>query len=143
VLGREVVGVSILDERRDRAERLALWAWTTIGLTPVGLGLSWVMVVLVGEGTEGLFFQVLNAALLLGLALTAPTAAVALAVAAARDGHPTGRLAVVVAVTLLVVTLLGLAVLVTGVSLPWLLAVAAVAAVLGWGEWRHRHPAPD
>ncbi len=71
------------------------------------------------------------------LAVTAPTAAVILAIRAARAGERSGRIAVAVSVLLLLGMLvwLGLGFF----SLGWIIALVLVVAVLAVVGWRSRH----
>ena len=118
--------------------RSAQRAWVAVALTPVGLilatvaGFAWAEAPAGGVATWSL--GTLPATL---LAVTAPTAAVILAIGAARAGERSGRAAVVVSVFLL----LGMFVLlgVGGFFLGSIIALVLVAAVLGVFGWRSRH----
>lgn len=111
------------------ANRLALGAWIAVALTPYG----WVLGIanfafLSGEGEAKGIGPVtgIQVALLL---VAAPATAVVLAVWAARAGHRSGRIAVVVSGLLLLATLV-LALLLGWIGLV-VFAVVAVSAFLG------------
>ncbi len=113
-------------------------AWVAVALTPVGLilalvaGFAWAEAPAGGVATWSL--GTVPVAL---LAVAAPTAAVILAIQAARAGERSGRAAVVVSVLLL----LGMFVLVGtgGFFLGSIIVLVLVAAVLGVFGWRSRH----
>jgi len=120
------------------ANRLALGAWIAVALTPYG----WVLGIanfafLSGEGEAKGIGPVtgIQVALLL---VAAPATAVVLAVWAARAGHRSGRIAVVVSGLLLLATL------VLALLLGWIgLVVFAVVAVLAFLGARCRGPGEE
>lgn len=120
------------------SNRSARRAWVAVALTPVGLILALVAGFAWAEapagGTAPWSLGTVPVAL---LAVAAPTAAVILAIGAARAGERSGRTAAVVSVLLL----LGMFVLlgVGGFFLGSIIALVLVAAVLGVFGWRSRH----
>ncbi len=115
-----------------------LAAWVAVALTPVGLflavvaGFAWAEAPASGIATSSL--GTVPAAL---LAVIAPTAAVIMAIRAARAGERSGRIALAVSVLLLLGMLvwLGLGFF----SLGWIIALVMVAAVLAVFGWHSRH----
>ena len=105
------------------AQTLAVWAWAAVALTPAGwfCGLLAIAYSHLGDVTD--------VSMMIGgvvLFAVAPTSAFILAVHAARAGHRSGRIAVLVSVLLLLATLVSL----TLVSWWVGLSVTGVAAVL-------------
>ncbi len=117
--------MSIPKRRPAHAERLALWTWTAVALTPAGWVLGIVLAFLSGEGSgRGTGPLILG---MLGILLfaAAPATAVVLAVQTARAGHRSGRIAEMVSGSMLLTTL------VLTLLLGWIgLVVVAVVAVL-------------
>ena len=117
--------------------RSALWAWVAVALTPVGLflavlaGFAWAEAPAGGVATWSL--GTVPYAL---LGVIAPTAAVILAIRAARAGERSGRIAVAVSVLLLLGTLVLLGL---DFTLGWIVALVLVVAVLAVFGWRSRH----
>ncbi len=117
--------------------RSALWAWVAVALTPVGLflavlaGFAWAEAPAGGVATWSL--GTVPYAL---LGVIAPTAAVILAIRAARAGERSGRIAVAVSVLLLLGTLVWLGL---DFTLGWIVALVLVVAVLAVFGWRSRH----
>jgi hypothetical protein len=105
------------------AQTLAAWAWAAVALTPIGwfYGLLAIAYSHLGDVTDA-------SMMLSGVALSAvaPTSAFILAVYAARAGHRSGRIAVLVSGLLLLATLVCL----TLVSWWVGLSVTGLAAVL-------------
>jgi hypothetical protein len=105
------------------AQTLAAWAWAAVALTPIG----WFYGLLaIAYGHLG---DVTDASMMLSgvvLSAVAPTSAFILAVCAARAGHRSGRIAVLVSGLLLLATLVSL----TLVSWWVGLSVTGLAAVL-------------
>ncbi len=118
--------------------RSALWAWVAVALTPVGLllavvaGFAWAEAPASGIATWSL--GTVPAAL---LAVIAPTAAVILAIRAARAGERSGRIALAVSVLLLLgmLVVLGISLF----SLGWIIALVMAVAVLAGFGWHSRH----
>jgi hypothetical protein len=133
-----VVDVTLVKQRRSHPSgRLALWAWIAVALAPVGCGVGVVLAFLSGNGQAEGIGPVAVGVLGVVLFVAGPTAAVILAVQAARAGHRSGKAAVVVS-GLLLLAALGLA--------PMLgtIALVLVGAVLGLLGWRYRtKPPPD
>jgi len=105
------------------AQTLAVWAWAAVALTPVGwfCGLLAIAYSHLGDVTD--------VSMMIGgvvLFAVAPTSAFILAVHAARAGHRSGRIAVLVSGLLLLATLVSL----TLVSWWVGLSVTGLAAVL-------------
>ena len=105
------------------AQTLAVWAWAAVALTPVGwfCGLLAIAYSHLGDVTD--------VSMMIGgvvLFAVAPTSACFLAVRAARAGHRSGRIAVLVSGLLLLATLVSL----TLVSWWVGLSVTGLAAVL-------------
>jgi hypothetical protein len=90
---------------------------------PVGFAIGVAVALFAGEGRHG---NVLGWVVPAVLSLTAPTAAVLLALRAVRDREPAGRTAAVVTVVLLVLTLVALPLLVVS----WLGGVLAALVVV-------------
>jgi hypothetical protein len=105
------------------AQTLAAWAWAAVALTPIGwfYGLLAIAYSHLGDVTDA-------SMMLSGVVLSAvaPTSAFILAVCAARAGHRSGRIAVLVSGLLLLATLVSL----TLVSWWVGLSVTGLAAVL-------------
>jgi hypothetical protein len=117
--------MSVLRRRPGQAGRLAAGAWIAAALTPAGWALGIYLAFLSGEGEAKSTGTVTVGILGVLLFVATPAAAVILAVRAARAGHRSGRIAVVVSGSLLVATL------VLTLLLGWLgLVVTAVVAVL-------------
>ncbi len=132
--------MSVPNGRPASADRLARRAWITIALIPAAWLLG-VIAYLAGTGgtlTIGLLsLDPVTWAILLAVAV--PVVAVVLAVQAARAGHRSGRRAVLVSGTLLLVTL-ALALLL--VPLIGLTAVAVITVlVIVWARTRSK-PSP-
>ncbi len=125
--------------RRTHTGRLALGAWIAVASTPLGWALGIYLAVLGGEGAaKGIGPVTLGIAGVL-LFAAAPATAVILAVQAARAGHRSGRILVVVSGSLLLATL------VLTLLVGWLgLVVAAAVAVLvaAWARPRSKPPPP-
>lgn len=127
-------------ERRhaDAGARAARWAWIAVAVVPVGLALGLVLALAgIRLGDSG--------ALILAAALVwiaAPTAAVVLAVRAARAGQPTGRLVMVAAgllfaaIPALTVALLGPLVALVGLAAT--LVAGGVVALRLRSDRQHR-----
>ena len=123
--------MTTLKPRSALADVLAAWAWVAVALTPVGwfygfLSLAYSHlgdVTDVSMMTEGVV-----------LFVTAPTSAFILAVYAARAGHRSGKIAVIVSGLLLLGTLVFLTLAFWWVGLPVTAAVAAL--VLAWVRFR-------
>jgi len=117
------VDMAALKPRPDLAQTLAAGAWAAVALTPAG----WFFGVLAVAYSH--LGDVTDAGMMTGgvvLFVTAPTSAFILAVYAARAGHRSGKIAVIVSGLLLLATIAVM--LLYG---RWLgLAVAAVVAVL-------------
>ena len=118
--------MTVTKRRLTRADKLALGAWITVGLTPAGWVLGVVLALMSCEGEAegaGPVALGITGVLLFG---AAPAAAVILAVHAARAGHRSGRAAVMVAGALLLATL------VLTMLLGWigLIVVAAVTVLV-------------
>jgi hypothetical protein len=108
---------------RSHAETLAAWTWAAVALTPVGWFCGFLAVAYSHLGDVVDVNQEITGFLLF---VTAPTSAFILAVYAARAGHRSGKIAVIVSGLLLLATIV-LPLLYGG----WIgLAVAAVVAVL-------------
>jgi hypothetical protein len=105
------------------AQTLAAWAWAAVGLTPVGWFYGFMAIAYshLGDVTdrEMMFGGVV-------LFAVAPTIAFILAVYAARAGHRSGKIAVIVSGLLLLATLVVLTLAYWWVGLP----VTGVVAVL-------------
>jgi hypothetical protein len=105
------------------AQTLAAWAWAAVGLTPVGWFYGFMAIAYshLGDVTDRdmMFGGVV-------LFAVAPTIAFILAVYAARAGHRSGKIAVIVSGLLLVATLVVLTLVYCWVGLP----VTGVVAVL-------------
>lgn len=117
--------------------RSAVWAWVAVALTPVG----WFLAVLAGFAwaeapAGGVATWSLGTVPYALLGVIAPTAAVILAIRAARAGERSGRVAVAVSVLLLVGTLVLLGL---DFTLGWIVALVMVVAVLAVFGWRSRH----
>lgn len=115
--------MTTLKPRRAPVDVLATWAWAAVALTPVGwfYGVLAIAYSHLGDVTD---VSMMTAGVV--LFVTAPTGAFILAVYAARAGHRSGRIAVVVSGLLLLATIV--CTLLYG---GWIgLAVAAVIAVL-------------
>ncbi len=117
--------MSVLKRRPARADRLARWAWVAVALTPAGWVLGIILAFLSGEGDAKGVGPVTLGTLGILLFVAAPAAAVVLAVRAARAGQRSGRTAVVLSGSLLLVTLV-LTLLLGGVGL----IIVAVVTVL-------------
>ncbi len=121
------------------ASRSARWAWVAVALTPVG----WFLGVLAGfawaeapGATGGTATWSLGTVPYVLLGVIAPTAAVILAIRAARAGERSGRVAVAVSVLLLLGTFV---VAFLDFTLGWIVALVLVVAVLAVFGWRSRH----
>jgi hypothetical protein len=105
------------------AQTLAVWAWAAVGLTPVGWFYGFMAIAYshLGDVTDRdmMFGGVV-------LFAVAPTIAFILAVYAARAGHRSGKIAVIVSGLLLLATLVVLTLVYWWVGLP----VTGVVAVL-------------
>ena len=112
---------------------MARWAWVAVALTPAGWMLGIFLAFLSGEGeAEGIGPVTVG---ILGVLLFAavPATAVVLAVKAARAGHRSGRIALVVSGSLLAATLF------LTLLLGWIgLVVTAVVAMLVFAWARPR-----
>jgi hypothetical protein len=135
--------MTTLKPRPDPAQTLAALAWAAVALTPVGWfygSLAFAYSHLgdvpdVGMMTGGI-----------ALFAAAPTSAFILAVYAARAGHRSGKVAVVVSGLLLLAILLFSAWKTSGWINVTVIAVMAVVAVLGFAWARSRikpPPGPD
>jgi hypothetical protein len=105
------------------AQALAAWAWAAVGLTPVGWFYGFMAI---GYSHLG---DVTDRDMMFGgvvLFAVAPTIAFILAVHAARAGHQSGKIAVIVSGLLLLATLVVLTLVYWWVGLP----VTGVVAVL-------------
>jgi hypothetical protein len=121
--------MTTLEPRPDPAQTLAALAWAAVALTPVGLFYGFLAfpyshlgdVTDVGMMTGGI-----------ALFAAAPTSAFILAVYAARAGHRSGKVAVVVSGLLLLATIVVTVVfaLMNGQWIGQAVAMAAVVAVL-------------
>jgi len=119
--------MTTLKPRPAPAQSLAAWAWAAVALTPVGwfCGVLAVAYSHLGDVTD---VSMMTAGVVLFAA--APTGAFILAVHAARAGHRSGKIAVVVAGLLLLATL---AVLTWNIWWIGLVVTAVVAVlVLAW-----------
>ncbi len=126
--------MSVLKRRPAPADTLARRAWTAVALTPVGWAAGIVLAFLSGEGEAKGVGPVTVGLLGILLFVAAPATAVVLAVKAARAGHRSGRITVVVSGSLLVATLF------LTLLLGWIgLVVTAVVAVLvlAWARPRN------
>ncbi len=134
----EVVDVTAVQHRPPQAgSRSAQRAWVAVALTPVGwflaaiAGFAWAEAPAGGVATWSL--GTLPYAL---LGVIAPTAAVILAIRAARAGERSGKIAVAVSALLLLGTLV---VLGLDFTLGWIIALVMVVAALAVFWWRSRH----
>ncbi len=125
------------------AQTLAAWAWAAVGLTPLGWFYGFMAIAYshLGDVTDRnmMFGGVV-------LFAAAPTTAFILAIYAARAGHRSGKIAVVVSGLLLLATLLVSAWLYGGWINVAVIAVTAVAAGVGFAWVRSRNkppPGPD
>ena len=125
------------------AQTLAAWAWAAVGLTPAGWFYGFMAIAYshLGDVTDrNMMFG--------GIVLfaAAPTIAFILAIYTARAGHRSGKIAVMVSGLLLLALLLVSAWLYGGWINVAVIAVLAVAAVLGFA-WVRSHikppPGPD
>ena len=128
--------MSALKRRPAHADILARWAWIAVALTPAGWVLGVVLAFLSGEGEAKTTGPVILGTLGILLFVAAPATAVILAVKAARAGHRSGRIAVMVSGSLLLATLV-LTLLLGGVGL----IVVAVVTVLVF-VWARPHNKP-
>ncbi len=144
--------MTTLKPRPAAADVLAAWAWVAVALTPAG----WFFGVLnmayshLGDVTD---VNMMTAGVV--LFVIAPTAAVVLAVYAARAGHRSGKIAVIVSGLLFLATIvvllvyggwvgLGAAAAAAVLVLAWVLSrrIAVVVsgllllAILAFGAWR-------
>ena len=134
--------MSVTKRRPVHAGRLARWAWIAVALTPAGWVLGIVLAFLSGEGEAKGIGPVTLGILGILLFVAAPAAAVVLAVKAARAGHRSGRIAVMVSGSLLLATL----VLTLLLGRIGLIVVAVVTVlVLIWARLRNKPspPRPD
>ena len=134
--------MSVTKRRPVHAGRLARWAWIAVALTPAGWVLGIVLAFLSGEGEAKGIGPVTLGILGILLFVAAPAAAVVLAVKAARAGHRSGRIAVMVSGSLLLATLV-LTLLLVRIGL---IVVAVVTVlVLIWARPRNKPspPRPD
>ncbi len=130
--------MSIVKRRPAQADRLARWTWIAVALTPPGWVLGIVLAFMSGEGDAKGAGPVTLGTLGILLFVAAPATAVVLAVQTARAGHRTGRMAVTVSASLLLVTV-ALTLLLGRIGL---LVVAVVAVVVfAWARPRNR-PSP-
>jgi hypothetical protein len=133
--------MSALKRRPGHGETLARWAWIAVALTPAGWMLGILLAFLSGEGEAKGVGPVTVGILGVLLFAAVPATAVALAVKAARAGHRSGRIALVVSGSLLAATLF------LTLLLGWIgLVVTAVVAVLvtAWARPRGTPPpGPD
>lgn len=130
--------MSVPKRRPTHADRLARWAWIAVALTPVGWVLGIVLVFLSGEGEAKGIGPVTLGILGILLFVAAPATAVVLAVKAARAGHRSGRIAVIVSGSLLLASL----VLTLLLGRIGLIVVAVVTVlVLVWARPRNK-PSP-
>jgi uncharacterized membrane protein len=123
--------MTTLKPRHAAADVLAAWAWAAVALTPVGwfYGALGVAYSHLGDVTD---VSMMTGGIVLFVA--APTSAFILAVYAARAGHRSGKIAVIVSGLLLLATIVA-TLLFNGEAWPaspgWIgVAVAAVVAVL-------------
>ena len=117
--------MSALKRRPVYGETLARWAWIAVALTPAGWMLGIFLAFLSGEGEAKGVGPVTVGILGVLLFAAVPATAVVLAVKAARAGHRSGRIALVVSGSLLAATLF------LTLLLGWIgLVVTAVVAVL-------------
>jgi hypothetical protein len=123
--------MSVLKRRPAPADTLAHWTWIVVALTPAGWVIGIVLALLSGEGEAKGVGPVTMGLLGILLFVAAPATAVVLAIKAARAGHRSGRIAVVVSGSLLVMTLF-LTLLLGSIGL----VVTAVVAVLVFA-WAH------
>jgi hypothetical protein len=120
--------MTTLKPQPAHTDNLAAGAWAAVALTPFGWFFGALAVAFSNEGDHPIVSQMIMGVLLF---VAAPTSAFVLAVHAARAGHRSGKIAVVVSGLLLLATL----VCTLLVRLPngwwWIgLAVTAVVAVL-------------
>ena len=121
--------MTVSKRRPVHGGRLALGAWIAVALAPVGWVLGIVLAFFSGEGeAKGIGPVTLGIRGVL-LFVAAPATAVVLAVRAARAGHRSGRIAVVVSGSLLLATLV-LTLLPGRIGLV-VIAVAAVLVFVG------------
>ena len=106
-----------------QADNLAAWTWIAVTLTPVGWFFGALAIAFSYEGDHPVVRSVIIGLLLFA---AAPTSAVVLAVHAARAGHRSGKIAVIVSGLLLLATLVYLTLWIWWIGL----AVTAVVAVL-------------
>jgi hypothetical protein len=130
----KVITMTVTGEHRARARGLAAGTWIAVAAVPVAWALGIFLALLSGEGGTGGAGPL--AVGLLGVAVFAagPAAAVALAVRLRRTGHRSGEAALVVAGSLLALTLL-VTMLVGPIAM---IAVAIVMALLAGYLWRSR-----
>jgi len=115
--------MTTLKPQRAPGETLAGWAWAAVALTPVGWFYGFLAIAYSHLG------DVTDVSMMTGgvvLFVIAPTSAFILAVYAARAGHRSGKIAVIVSGLLLLATLVVLTLVFWWVGLP----VTAVVAVL-------------
>ena len=133
--------MTALKRRPAHAGRVAPWAWIAVALAPAGWVLGIALALLSGEGQATGIGAVTVGIVGILLFVAAPAAAVILAVRAARAGHRSAKVAVVVSGVLLVATLV-LTLLLGTIALV-VVAVVAVAVAAGT-LWRHGPPpGPD
>jgi hypothetical protein len=134
--------MTVSKRRRTHADRLAVGTWIAVASTPLGWALGIVLAFVSGEGEARGIGPVTVGILGVLLFVAVPAAAVVLAVRAARAGYRSGRTAVAVSGSLLLVTLF-----LTLLLGPLGLVVTAVAAVLVFVGVRSRNkpspPGPD
>lgn len=121
--------MNVLTRRLTPADKLALWAWIAVALTPVGWALGFFLALLSGEGQARGAGPVTLGLLGILLFVAAAAASVVLAVRAARAGHQSGRIAEAVSGVLFAATLV--LTLLLGVLGLIVIAVAAVLVFVG------------
>ena len=131
--------MTTLKPQHGPAKTLAVWAWAAVALTPFGwfFGVLAVAYSHLGDAVD--VSQLIAGHLIF---VTAPTSAFVLAVCAARAGHRSGKIAVVVTGLLLLATLLFSAWETGGWINLVVIAVMAVVAMLVFAWTRSRSKPP-